>query len=219
MKHAHLLGAVAAFLIASCGTPGAKPDDMSAAEHEAAAAEHRAAAEEHAGHYDPNDLAQRSAAVARVGGLGGSGGVLYTTETYNPTEHHHRAAVAHEHAAAAHAKAAAALLAFEEGACGNFPPATRAMCPLLGQLKAVNDIPGGVSLVPVDDVNLDAWAAHIQCHVAYAATAGHVGMDDCPLFLRGVRAEKVAGGVNLVVAVGADPTDIAKLRQVARTHL
>ena len=38
--------------------------------------------------------------------------------------------------------------------------------------------------------------------------------------MRGVRAEKVSGGVNLVVGPGgADPTDVAKLRAAARAHL
>ena len=148
------------------------------------------------------------------------------------TEHHteageqgdglrgHRAAEGHEALARAHAKAAVALETYEAGVCGQFPAATRAMCPLMAQLKSVADIDGGVFLVPTDGVDLESWTAQIQCHVAYAATAGHIGMDECPLFARGVRVEKVPGGVNLVIgAGGADPADVAKLRAAARTHL
>ena len=207
--------------LCACSSPGTKPDDMSAAHHEAEAAEHHAQAEEHGKQFDPNDVAQRPALQERINPVRTQkSDIYYPPEIYNPTERHRRAAGAHELVAKAHEKAAAALEKYEDGVCGQLPAATRAMCPLMGQLKTVTDVDGGVHLVPADDVNLDAWAAHIQCHVAYAGTAGHVGMDECPLFARGVRAEKVPGGVNLVIGPGgADPIDVAKLRAAARAHL
>lgn len=214
MRHAP---ALLMLLPLSCASPGTKPSDMPVEEHARTAESHEAEAAKHAAQYDPNATAQRPALLERTR-PSSARDIYYPPETYNPTELHRRAAASHQRLADAHAGAAAALGVYEDGACGSLPAATRAMCPLLGSLKAATDIPGGVHLVPADGANVDAWAAHIQCHVAYAGSVGAAAMKECPLFMRGARAQRSGDGVDLLLDGKAPAADLAALRTTARAH-
>ncbi len=140
----HATAGVLCVLALGCGspTPGTRPDDMSAAEHEHAAGEHQAMSEQHEGRYDPSATDTRE---GRSGGARG-GGPAWPVRIYNPTEGHHAEAERHAEHAAEHAAAGEALRRFEQAQCQGFPPETRASCPLMGTVASVEDIDGGVRL-------------------------------------------------------------------------
>jgi len=110
------------------------------------------------------------------------------------------------------------LESFEEAECAAFPPETRVVCPLLGQVDAVEDISGGVRVRLAEDVPLHAALAHMRCHLAFARARGRVGMQECPLYLSGVRIEPAAGSRSVDLLV-ADPADLETLRLRPLRHL
>lgn len=213
---------LAALAVAGCQTPGARPEDMPAAAHEAEAAEHGAEAAEHAGRYDEAAESIRRVSLAGVAeGCPNEGAKLpagrcFALEIYNPTERHLTDARRHEKMANDHAAAATALRSYEEGACKHFDPAQRAGCPLLGQLERVEPLKNGVRLTPKPGVNVAAWQAHIACHLAFAAARGAEGMASCPLGLRGIDAATAGSAVELT---SNDPSTTAKLLTLAKTHV
>ena len=190
------------------GATGVRPDDMSAEQHRAAASRHEAHAGQHEEEFDPDARDTRATTGA---------GFEFAEEIYNPTQSHANAA-AREHAVAEqHLQAAAALEAYEAEECGSFPAATRATCPLLGQLERAEDVDSGVRLYFQDQVNADAVYAHIRCHIAFARTAGREGMDGCPMYVPGVTAERESSGA--VVLRSDDAAAVAEIRARARGHL
>lgn len=210
-----------ALAIAGCQTPGARPEDMPAAGHEAEAAEHAAEAAVHAGQYDESAESVRRVSLAGVAeGCPNEdaklpAGRCFTLERYNPTERHLTDARRHEKMEHDHAAAATALRSYEEGACKHFDPAQRAGCPLLGQLERVEPLKNGVRLTPKPGVDVAAWQAHIACHLAFAAARGAEGMASCPLGLRGIDATAAGSAVELT---SNDPTTTAALLSLARSH-
>ncbi len=60
--------------------------------------------------------------------------------------------------------------------CGDFPPDTRKVCPLLGQVGSSENIEGGVRIVLVEGANAEAVKAHVRCHLTSAAKQGFKGM-------------------------------------------
>ena len=162
---------------------------MSAEEHREHAAKERAKADVHSDRYDPN--------AGEEIGTGGPFGYGYGVSVYNPTGHHATEAAEHRSHAEAHEAAAAALESFEDEACKELPPKTRAVCPLLGQIDGAKNVSDGVAVIPSSAVNREALVAHMRCHLAYAATGGFEGMDSCPLYVKGVTLED--DGSNLVL--------------------
>jgi hypothetical protein len=194
------IGCALALLVTACGHPGTNPGDMSAAEHRKAAEAHERASDAHADKYEPGALAANPDSL----------------ELYNPTERHNTLAGRLAAIAQQHRDAAAALEAFEHQSCGALPPATRGLCPLLGQLASVSEIDAGVRLHFVAGVNVEAALALMQCHLAFAATQGRAGMDACPLYVEGVVA---ALGPDGTVELTATSTRIPELRARAATHV
>lgn len=211
-------------LLGSCATPGAQPTDMTTAGHEAAAKEHAAEAAEHAEQFDPDASAQKrvliGAGVDFVCPSGVTTGVgaaarCYDYQQYNPTEHHLRSAERHEKMSRDHAAARASLEAYEDGACKLFEPKLRASCPLLGQLETVDRLPKGVRLTPKAGVNVEAWQAHVACHLAFVQAKGAEGMSMCPLGQPGVRAVAVG---NVIELTSEDAVTAAKLVELTQGH-
>ena len=66
----------------------------------------------------------------------------------------------------------------------------RKVCPLIGQFGSLSKVEDGVRIVPAN-----AMLAHMQCHVAYAATAGFEGMDACPLYVQGATVHEGDGAI------------------------
>lgn len=188
-------------------SPGARPDAMSAEAHRREATEHEREAGAHERRYDaraktPDDLDRYPQEF----------------EAYNPTAVYLRLAREHRTHAREHLDAAHLLEQFEEAECGAFAPETRVVCPLLGQVDRVEDIPDGVRVHLAEGVPRHPAAAHMRCHLAFARTRGRAGMLECPLYLSGVRVELPPGSeaVDLIVA---NPLDVEALRLRTHGHL
>ena len=181
---------------------------MSADEHRQHAAEERAKADVHSARYDPN--------AGEEVGTGGPFGYGFGVSVYNPTGHHATEAAEHRAHAEAHEAAAAALEKFEDEACKELPPKTRAVCPLLGQIDDATNVSDGVAITPSPSVNREALVAHMRCHLAYAATAGFEGMDSCPLYVKGVTLED--DGSKLVLHA-ADAASVKAVQSRTATHV
>lgn len=207
-----VLGALTTALVAaSCAStlpPGANPHDMSAEEHREHAAEERAKAQVHEERYNPSAGDEVAA--------GGPFGYGFGVSVYNPTGHHAEEAAEHRAHAKAHEAAAAALEQFEDEACKELPPKTRAVCPLFGQIDAAKNLSDGVAITPSSDVNRDALLAHMRCHLAYAATEGFEGMDACPLYVKGVTLE---AGESDIILHAPDPASANALQSRTATHV
>ena len=119
-------------LTAACGTPGAKPHDMSAAQHDRDAETHDAAASTHPPQYDPNATVDRRNCLP-TGGGGSTSGAAFGggcwTSVSNPTTEHLRAAEDHRRQAMDHRAASSALRDAEAGACAGISPDDRDMSP------------------------------------------------------------------------------------------
>lgn len=170
-------------MAAACSTtsPGARPDDMSAAEHERTAAEKKAEADREAGAYDPYAIA------VRPGGPGVRGADI--GRTYNPTAvHKYNAQRAAEHARQ-HADAANVLTAAEVEACKEAGAGANTACPFEGSIAGYVSTAEGERLLPAVGEKPEAVLARVNCHLAHARTVGWKGMDGCPLYLKGLRAQ------------------------------
>ena len=113
-------------------------------------------------------------------------GYYYPVDTYNPAiEHLARARQLEEHARQ-HRTAAAKLETFVQDECRDFPPETRASCPMLGPVGFIEDIPNGVRVGFTPKTRVDAVAAHMRCHLAYAQAYGFDTVESCPLYVKGL---------------------------------
>lgn len=202
-----------ALLVGACAqSEGAQPDDMSVEAHRHEAQKHERLSAEHAAEYDPQATASRERTV------GNPSEQIYATETYNPTAHHRTTAKRHAEHAEQHRHAAQALVQFEEAHCAKFPEQTRAQCPLMGQVTAVEDIAGGARLTLAAGVPLQAMVDHMECHFAFARTEGYQGMQSCPLYLEAVsvEAEPATHSVRLTTT---EADAVQPLRERSRAHL
>ncbi len=201
-------GAALLLLEIGCGGvgPGTEPDAMSAEAHREEASEEAGDARAHERRYEA--WARRS--------RGGHRRDPQQLEPYNPAAVYRRLARQHHRQAREHLEAARILGEFEEAECGAFPPDIRVVCPLIGQVDAVEDVSTGVRVRLAEGIDVDAAIAHMRCHLAFAGTQGRVGMDTCPLYLRGIRVERVAQSRSIDLVPG-NPDDLEALR--LRTHL
>ena len=220
-------------LAAGCAsTSGARPDDMSAAEHREAAASHEQERAAHAQQYDPEarPVASSVPPISAYHGPAGASSSIgtFSPREYNPTEEHQRNAEKHAKHAADHAAAADALEAFEAEECGRFPPRTRRSCPLLGKVIGVEDIDAqaqgskkrGIRIRFVEGISRDAVIAHMRCHIAFGRTQGRKGMDHCPLYVEGVDVGASTGSeANTVDLLVEDGALVDELRRRARAHM
>ena len=111
----------------------------------------------------------------------------YPLDLYNPAEAHMMRARQLEAHAHQHEAAARKLEAFVENECKGLPPQTRAACPMLGPVSQIVDVPGGVRVDFTPHTRVDAVAAHMRCHFAYAQAHGFDTLVDCPLYVRGLK--------------------------------
>jgi hypothetical protein len=204
-----ILSTALATLATACSStpPGAHPHDMSAAEHREHAAAEDDNATSHEGKHDPNLV------------VSGTGGETFTYDVtgYNPTDFHRELAVEHKGHADAHRAAAAALEKFENENCGLFPPATRKECPVMDTLSSVDKADNGAVLHFQEKVNKKAALAHVRCHIAFAATQGHKGMDACPLYVKGVKVQAMPNG-DITLSVD-DAKLVPTLQQRSSDHV
>ena len=136
---------------------------------------------------------------------------------YNPTEGFLREADEHRAHAREHEKAAGALEKFEDGECREFPERTRAACPLLGPVTKIDDVAKGVRVTFAPGTRVDAVAAHMRCHYAYAKAHGFDTRVNCPLYMPGVQiAQAGDAAVELKTRNRAQVDDLrARVREEA----
>ena len=217
------------FLLSACALfeAGTAPDDMSAEEHRRESDEHAEKAREHTSRYDPSTRIERDAGRLSDSGRWRQDYDYRDTEdhywggdSYNPSSRHLADARKHEALAAEHLESARYLERFEEAQCASFPPDTRAKCPLLGQMISIEEIPGGDRVRLAKDVDVDAAVAHMRCHIAFARSLGHSGMNSCPLYLDGVRVFRNGTGDEVDFLIGdGDAEELEALRKKLREHL
>jgi len=193
----------------ACGGPqDPATENLTAAEHEAEAEREEAAAAEHEGQYDPD-------ARLTTGGQQPGTDLYYGTDHYNPTEVHLHAADDHREHAGAHRERAAQLRDFAEAECAEFPPETRASCPLLLGLVEVEDIEAGIRMTFASAQDLAPVVDHIRCHIAFAAAMGNEGMDHCALYVHGASVDVEGTSVDLITD---QPGFVAELRRRVRVQ-
>jgi len=210
-KRAFLVCALAA---AGCGTSGGgvKPDDMAAAQHREEAARENAAAREHSKEYDPKATVP---SPFRATAGPGSGEYVFSPSVYNPTEVQLQRADEHRAHARQHEKAAEALERYEAAECFNFPPSTRAACPLLGPVARIDDVAAGVRVTFAPGTRVDAVYAHMRCHYAYARARAFEETMSCPLYMRGIDIKRASDPMAIEITTGT-PEQVQDLRARSR---
>lgn len=216
-------------LVAACAsTPGARPHDMSAAQHQATAASEERQAQGHEAQYDPRARAE----AQPCGGIGPTpttSGSCWT-DSYNPTEAHALLAAQLRQAAAAHRTASRALRDAEEQACVGLSPDDRDMSPFSHREDIARVEPLYRSLEPEREWYgsrlrgavitfravpgmTAAWLQRVvDCHLARNAVLGHdvPEMSFCPLVPNGVAARVKESNAGLAVSIAADDEDTAR---------
>jgi hypothetical protein len=212
LKHG---GAVLGLTLAlSCGASqkAVRPDEMSAEAHRQEAQKESEAARAEVRQADAPHTRRNPVFVGRATA---QGDMFFEMEDYDPrNDHLLRAEELRKHAEQ-HGAAAKYLETFEAAECKEFPPATRAACPLLGPLVEIADVPGGVRARFAEGVRVDAVVAHMQCHLAFAQSRGFDTVAGCPLYVRGIEIRR-ASGPGAVEIVGRNATVAREIRRRAR---
>jgi hypothetical protein len=199
-------------VLASCagGGQAVRPDEMSAGEHKQEAEHEREAAHLSEAGFSAN--ASRPSPF-RDPTEHAAGDYLYSIPIYNPTEGRLADAERHRAHARQHEAAARSLEEFEQVECKDFPPATRAACPLLGPATAIDDIPGGVRVTFAPGTRVDAVVAHMRCHYAYARARAFAEAVSCPLYIRGIEIRQGPNPMAVeITAREARATDEIRMR-------
>jgi hypothetical protein len=213
MPRTRLALLIMATALGGCGTgrDAVKPDDMSAAQHREEAAREDEAARRHMKDYDPHATVPSPFRPA----AGPAADYPFPVAVYNPTEGQLSRVDEHRAHARAHEKAAEALERFEDSECLNFPPSTRAACPLLSPVAHVDDVPGGVRVKFMPGTRVDAVLSHMRCHYAYARARGFEEATTCPLYMRGIDINQAKDPLAIEITT-ADPDQVAELRARSR---
>jgi len=178
-----MCGALAIAGFAACAHD-VKPDSMSAASHE-----QRAQLDSEKAHTEVERATRDAPPLPNPAVMPSNNpeGSYYPVDTYNPAaEHLARARQLEEHARE-HRVAAAKLETFTQDECRGFPPETRASCPMLGPVQQIYDIKGGVRVIFTPKTRVEAVAAHMRCHLAYAQQYGFDTVEACPLYVKGLQ--------------------------------
>jgi len=212
LRAANIAGLIAA-LGACASTPGAKPTDMSAQEHERMAAQAGTTGAAHSAQYDP------AASVPEEHCVEGQNAPICWSSAVNPTQAHVDDARRHQKMAADHRGAARALLDAENQSCRDVSPRDRDMSPFrhredilrIDPIESLTipelppDAHGAVIVIrPTRGLTSARLQAVVDCHIARNAAMGFEmsGMEFCPLSVKGARARvtKAKDG-NLAVAI------------------
>jgi hypothetical protein len=197
-------------------TPGARPEEMSAAGHEQAARQHAAEA----------------ATVER--GCNNTNAAVCWTSVGHPTPETLQRAEQHRRMAADHRAASQALRDAEARACTGIPERDRDESPFLHREDIENVAPlyvpvsaktGGQRLVgatvrfrAVPGMTAEWLQRIVDCHMARNAARGYElpDMSECPLMIKGATATVTSTGNGFAVSVRSDDYEAAtKIRQRA----
>jgi hypothetical protein len=194
--------------IGACATtPGAQPQDMSAAQHEAIAANQETSAQVHAAQYNPD------ASVSSE---------LCNTEgdcrpwPSNPTAEHLNEAKKYQKMAADHRAGSQALRDAEARACAGLADADRDTTPFAHRedIASVEPLTVNVASGKGQSAQRD-----VECHLARTAVLGHdmPEMAYCPLVPKNVTARVIATDTGFAVAVrSADAETATEILRRAR---
>lgn len=203
-------------------TPGAKPHDMSAAQHEGMAGNEDKNAQLHAAQFDPNAAVERCGRGAT--GRYGDGG-CWTT---NATSEHLDAAKKHRKMAADHRAASRTLRDAEARACVGLSDDDRDMSPFMHQADIASVEPLNVTVDGKPQLTrmegavvafravpgmTAPWLQRVvDCHLARNAALGHdvPEMPDCPLVPKNVTAKATATDAGFAVAIRSDDSQTAQ---------
>lgn len=202
-------------------TPGARPHDMSAAQHEREGQAHSGTAETHAGRYDPNATVEKTRCSPKGGRLSADLETCWTSVS-NPTTEHLREAEEHRRHAADHRASSAALRDAEARACVGISPDDRDMSPFshVEDIASVNPLTDGVGITfrGVPGMTVQWLQRVVDCHLARNASLGHMvpEMPSCPLVPNGVEARVTSTRNGFVVAIrSSNPTTAREIRSRA----
>lgn len=196
-------------MLAGCAHDRVRAEDLSAEGHRREASQIRARAADEAARYDPTAIAALPATSGR------EGAPLFPLTIYapfNPTMRHLYKAEELTAHARAHEAAAGELEAFEEKECAEFPPSSRAACPVLGAVR-VEDLANGVRLHLPAQMPVEATLEHMRCHLAWARARGFAPTATCPLYIGGTQIQRAPG--DAVDLVSDEPATIRKLHELA----
>ena len=211
-------------------TPGARPHDMSAHQHEREGQAHSGMAETHTGRYDPNATVEQTKCSPSVGRRSADPDTCWTSAS-NPTAEHLREAQEHRRHAADHRAASAALRDAEARACVGISSHDRDMSPFehvediatvepLTESSGTAEVPSKrttgavVTFRAVPGMTAQWLQRVVDCHLARNASLGHVvpEMPNCPLVPNGIQARVTSGKNGFVVAIQSD--DPATAREI-----
>jgi hypothetical protein len=217
-------------LTAACATTtsGAKPHDMSAAQHERESQAHAGTAEGHADQYDPEARAEQKQCAP----AGSQGPGVCWTSIENPTEQHNQEAAEHRRHAAAHRAASVALRDAEARECAGIEPDDRDISPFEHTEDIISITPltqqagsretrstertvgAVVTFRAVPGMTAEWLQRVVDCHLARNASLGHAmpEMPDCPLVPRGAQARVRSTGDGFAVEIRSD--DEATAREI-----
>ncbi len=205
----------------ACATPGSRPEDMSAQQHQQRADSESWTAEKHQGQYEATARTTRERCRGQIEAprLGvGLSDICWASVT-NPTELHLAVAEAHRRRAADHRAAAAELGKTEERACTGVAPEDRDLSPF----EHVEDIAGVeprttgavVTFRAVPGLTVESLQRVVDCHLARNASLGHEvpEMANCPLVPKGAEARVSSTGTGFAVTIRSDdPITAAEIR-------
>ena len=212
-----------AAVTACASTPGARPQDMSAAQHETTAGMLERQAESHEAQYEPG--ARAAPGTCAHPSWGPCWG-----DVVNPTEEHLKRADELRKAAADHRAASRALREAEARACAGLSPEDRDISPFAHTEDIASVEPLYRSGNPVEgwhDTRLRGavvtfravpgltapWLQRlVDCHLARNAALGHDApeMSFCPLQPRDVTARVTESGAGIAVAIDSDKAETAR---------
>ena len=219
---------VLTFVVVGCAsTPGAGPQDMSAAQHETTAAREGAGARDHASQYDPAASVTQSECTPQEGAAGPLAPICWESAT-NPTDEHRRDAAAQMKSAAAHRAAADNLRNAEAKACAGVNPRDRDMSPFYHRESVLRvdaleapprNVPGtrdleGATVIfkPVTGLTTASLQKIVDCHLERNASVGFEmpEMSYCPLSVKGASAKVTAVSDGFAVTIRGANTAASK---------
>ncbi len=209
---------MALFAAVGCAsTPGARPEEMSAAGHEQAARQHAAQA------------------AAVEAGCNNTNAAICWTSVGHPTPETRQRAEEHRRMAADHRAASQALRDAEANACVGVPERDRDESPFLHREDIENVasiyVPvsaktGGQRLVgatvtfrAVPGMTAEWLQRIVDCHMARNAAMGYEmpEMSECPLMIKGATATVTSTGAGFAVSIRSSDIDAANaIRQRAQ---
>jgi hypothetical protein len=209
MRRHGLLLSLSFAIVGCASTPGARPEEMSAAEHEQAA-------RQHAG----------EAAAIEAGCNNLNAGICWTSVGHPTTETQQRAEK-HRRMAADHRAASQALRDAEASACAGIPNRDRDESPFLHREDIVDVAPlyasvssksGGQRLIgatvrfhAVPGMTAEWLQRIVECHMARNAAMGYAmpEMNECPLMIKGATATVTSTGNGFAVNVRSEDIEAA----------